>query len=296
MMDRLGALNVFMRAAETRSFVATGRDLGISASAVGKAIARLEERLGVRLLHRSTRSMTLTAEGRTFLDHCRRIFDEVDAAEAMLFQASDTPLGVLRVSLPIAGMLLMPVIAAFMKTWPDIRMDIDFTDRMVAVIEEGFDAVIRTGEIADTRLMHRKLGVFRHRIVASPAYLAQHGTPLTPEDLLDHACLHHRYMNSGKLEPWPLTRNGVDLNLDLPQTAVVSTIEPLLYLAEQGFGVACLPPFAVNRQIEAGTLVALLDGMLRDVGSFRVLWPASRYMPPKTRLFIDFLADHLSLG
>ena len=295
-MDRLGALNAFMRAAETCSFVAAGRDLGISASAVGKAIARLEERLGVRLFHRSTRSMTLTAEGTTFLDHCRRIFDEVDAAEAMLFQASNTPSGVLRVSLPIAGMLLMPVIAAFMKAWPDIRMDIDFTDRMVAVIEESFDAVIRTGEIADTRLMSRKLGVFRHRMVASPAYLAQHGTPLTPEDLLGHACLHHRYMNSGRLEPWPLMRNGVDLKLDLPETAVVSTIEPLLYLAEQGFGVACLPPFAVNRQIEAGTLVALLDGSLRDAGSFRVLWPASRYLPPKTRVFVDFLADHLALG
>jgi DNA-binding transcriptional LysR family regulator len=183
-----------------------------------------------------------------------------------------------------------------MKTWPDIRMDIDFTDRMVAVIEEGFDAVLRTGEIADTRLMSRKLGVFRHRVVASPAYLAQHGTPLTPEDLLGHACLHHRYTNSGRLEPWPLMRNGVNVNLDLPETAVVSTIEPLLYLAEQGFGVACLPPFAVNRQIEAGTLVALLDGSLRDAGSFRVLWPASRYLPPKTRVFVDFLADHLALG
>jgi DNA-binding transcriptional LysR family regulator len=296
MMDRLGALNAFMRAAETCSFVAAGRDLGISASAVGKAIARLEERLGVRLFHRSTRSMTLTAEGTTFLDHCRRIFDEVDAAEAMLFQASNTPSGVLRVSLPIAGMLLMPLIAAFMKAWPDIRMDIDFTDRMVAVIEEGFDAVIRTGEIADTRLMSRKLGVFRHRMVASPAYLAQHGTPLSPEDLLGHACLHHRYMNSGRLEQWPLMRNGGDLKLDLPETAVVSTIEPLLYLAEQGFGVACLPPFAVNRQIEAGKLVALLDGSLRDAGSFRVLWPASRYLPPKTRVFVDFLTDHLTLG
>jgi len=91
-------------------------------------------------------------------------------------------------------------------------------------------------------------------------------------------------------------RNGVDLKLDLPETAVVSTIEPLLYLAEQGLGVACLPPFAVNRKIEAGTLVPLLDGMLHDAGSFRVLWPASRYMPPKTRLFVDFLVDHLVLG
>lgn len=295
-MDRLGALNAFVRTAEAGSFVAAGRDLGISASAVGKAIARLEARLGVRLFHRSTRSMTLTAEGASFLDHCRRIFEEVDAAEAMLIQSTAAAQGVLRVSLPIAGMLLMPVIAAFMTAWPDIRMDIEFTDRMVSVIEEGFDAVIRTGEIADTRLMSRKLGVFRHRIVASPDYLVRHGTPLAPEDLLGHACLHHRYMNTGRLEPWPLMRGGADLALDLPRTTIVSTIDPLVYLAERGFGVACLPPFAVMRQIREGTLVNLLDGHVRDRGAFRVLWPASRYLPPKTRVFVDFLAEHLVLG
>lgn len=295
-MDRLGALNAFVRTAEAGSFVAAGRDLGISASAVGKAIARLEARLGVRLFHRSTRSMTLTAEGASFLDHCRRIFEEVDAAEAMLIQSTAAAQGVLRVSLPIAGMLLMPVIAAFMTAWPDIRMDIEFTDRMVSVIEEGFDAVIRTGEIADTRLMSRKLGVFRHRIVASPDYLARHGTPLAPEDLLGHACLHHRYMNTGRLEPWPLMRGGADLALDLPRTTIVSTIDPLVYLAERGFGIACLPPFAVMRQIREGTLVNLLDGHVRDRGAFRVLWPASRYLPPKTRVFVDFLAEHLVLG
>lgn len=284
-----------MRTAEAGSFVAAGRDLGISASAVGKAIARLEARLGTRLLHRSTRSMTLTAEGASFLDHCRRIFDEVDAAEAMLIDATAVPQGVLRVSLPLAGMLLMPVIGAFMQAWPAIRMDLDFTDRMVAVIEEGFDAVIRTGDIADSRLMSRKLGVFRHRIVASPAYLERHGVPVTPEDLLQHDCLHHRYMNTGRLEPWPLIRDGVDLALDLPRTTVATTIDPLIYLAEQGLGIACLPPFAVADQLRAGTLVNLLEGHLRDRGAFRVLWPASRYLPPRTRVFVDFLSRHLTL-
>ncbi len=294
-LDRLGALNAFVRTAEAGSFVAAARDLGVSASAVGKAIARLEERLGVRLFHRSTRSMTLTAEGTTFLDHSRRIFEEVDAAEAMLIQSTAAPQGVLRISLPIAGMLLMPVIAGFMKAWPAISMDIDFTDRMVSVIEEGFDAVIRTGDIADSRLMSRKLGVFRHRIVASPSYLEQRGVPQAPEDLLQHDCLHHRYMNSGRLEPWPLVRDGVDLALDLPKSTVVSTIDPLVYLAEQGFGIACLPPFAVADQLRSGRLVKLMDGYLRDAGSFRVLWPASRYLPPKTRVFVDFLAEQLVL-
>ncbi|WP_068084586.1 LysR family transcriptional regulator [Novosphingobium rosa] len=294
-MDRLSALNAFVRAAEAGSFVAAGRDLGISASAVGKAIGRLEHRLGVRLFHRSTRSMTLSAEGLQFLDHCRRIFEEIDAAEAMLIQSTAAPQGVLRVSLPIAGMLLMPILTAFMRAWPAIRMDLDFTDRMVSVIEEGFDAVIRTGDIADSRLMSRKLGMFRHRIVASPAYLAREGTPLAPEDLLNHDCLHHRYMNTGRLEPWPLVRDGVDLSLDLPRTTIASTIDPLVHLAQQGFGVACLPPFAVADHLRQGTLVNLLDGHVRDRGAFRVLWPANPYLPPKTRVFVDFLAEHLVL-
>lgn len=263
---------------------------------MGKAIARLEQRLGVRLFHRSTRSMTLTMEGTHFLDHCRRIFEEVDAAEAMLVQSTAAPQGVLRVSLPIAGMLLMPVMAAFMRAWPAIRMDLDFTDRMVSVIEEGFDAVIRTGEIADSRLMSRKLGIFRHRIVAAPDYLARRGVPVVPEDLLGHDCLHHRYMNTGRLEPWPLVREDRDLALDLPKSTIASTIDPLVYLAEQGFGIACLPPFAVVDQLRAGTLVNLLDGHVRDRGAFRVLWPASPYLPPKTRVFVDFLARNLALG
>jgi DNA-binding transcriptional LysR family regulator len=275
--------------------VAAARDLGISASAAGKAIARLEGRLGVRLFHRSTRSMTLTAEGASFLDHCRRILAEVDAAETMLIQSTAAPQGVLRVSLPIAGMLLMPVIAAFMRAWPAIRMDLDFTDRMVSVIEEGFDAVIRTGEIADSRLMSRKLGIFRHRIVASPSYLARRGTPLVPHDLLDHDCLHHRYMNTGRLEPWPLVHDGTELALDLPRTTIASTIDPLIYLAQQGFGVACLPPFAVAEPLRKGALVNLLDGHVRDRGAFRVLWPDTCYLPPKTRVFVDFLAEHLAL-
>ncbi len=134
----------------------------------------------------------------------------------------------------------MPTICAFMKAYPDITLDLDFTDRLVDVIEEGFDAVVRTGEVRDTRLMSRKLGSFRHRIVASPAYLEREGIPLVPEDLSSHRCMHHRFANSGKLEPWPLARSGKDLRIALPTTTVASTLEPLIHLAENGFGITCL--------------------------------------------------------
>src|SRR6218665_3604929 len=192
-MDSLNGFVVFVQVAETRSFVAAGRLLGVSASAVGKSVAPLEEKLGVRLFHRSTRSVTLTAEGTLFLERSRRILAEIDAAELELSQASAAPGGRVRVSLPLVSSLMLPVLGEFMRAYPQIELDLDFTDRMVDVIEEGFDAVVRTGEPADSRLSARRLGSFQMRLVASPDYLACRSTPRTPADLLQHTCLHYRF-------------------------------------------------------------------------------------------------------
>ncbi|GAA2827867.1 LysR family transcriptional regulator [Aminobacter aminovorans] len=293
MMNGLGAINVFIHAAETRSFVVAGRQLGISASAVGKAVARLEDRLGVRLFHRSTRSITLTSEGSLFLERCRRIAGEFEAAEEELSQARAAPSGPLRVSLPVAGTLLLPVLADFMRAWPEVRLELDFTDRLVDVIEEGFDVVIRTGKAADSRLMSRKLGEFRHLLVASPAYLARAGVPEWPDQLLAHACLHHRHPVTGKLEPWPLLRDGALLELDLPVTAIASSVEARIHLAEQGFGIACLPDYAVRHQLAATTLVPVLEPFLDNCGVMRALWPAGPYLAPKTRALVDIMAGRL---
>ncbi|OWJ64155.1 LysR family transcriptional regulator [Inquilinus limosus] len=287
--DSLGALDAFVRAADSRSFTAAGRQLGVSSSAIGKAVARLEERLGVRLLHRSTRSVTLTPEGTLFLERCRRIFSEIETAEMELALTRGAPRGRLRVSLPLAGMLMMPTLGAFMREYPEIELDLDFTDRLVDVIEEGFDAVIRAGEVGDSRLMSRILGVFRLQLVAAPAYLARRGVPRVPEDLAGHACLQHRFATSGRFEPWPLRRAGIAL----PSSAVANTIEPLIAMAEQGLGIACLPDFAIRRQIGDGTLAVVLADHTAHEGVFRLLWPSSRYPAPKLRVFIDFLAKRL---
>lgn len=292
-MDKLGTLSIFIQVAEAGSFVAAGHRLGLSGSAIGKAIARLEDEMGVRLFNRSTRSMALTEDGSFFLDTCRRIQSEFETAQAQLSRSHTTPRGQLRVSLPLAGMLLMPTISDFMRAYPQINLDLDFTDRLVDVIEEGFDAVIRTGDVKDTRLMSRKLGTFRHRIVAAPKYLATHGRPEVPEDLLGHRCLHHRYANSGRLEPWPLVRDGREVKLALPVTTVASTLEPLIFLAERSFGITCLPPFAVSPEVAQGRLVSLLEDYLRETGTFRVLWPTNRYLSPKVRAFVDFMAANL---
>src|SRR6201986_1616813 len=225
-MDSLGSLNVFVQAAEARSFTVAGRQLGVSSSAIGKAGARMEERLGVRLRHRRPRQLPPTAEGARFLERCRRIFSEIEAAELELAQTHEAPRGTLRVALPLAGMLMMPTLAAFMRAYPEIMLDLDFSDRVVDVIEEGFDAVVRFADAGDTRLMSRALGTYLRRLVAAPAYLAAKGVPETPDDLKAHACLHHKFPTSRKFERWPLWPEHAGIESELPKTAVASTIEP----------------------------------------------------------------------
>jgi DNA-binding transcriptional LysR family regulator len=292
-MDSLGSLNAFVRAAEARSFTVAGRQLGVSSSAIGKAVARMEERLGVRLLHRSTRSITLTAEGALFLERCRRIFSEIEAAELELSQTHEAPRGTLRVALPLVAALMMPTLAAFMRAYPEITLDLDFSDRVVDVIEEGFDAVVRFADVGDSRLMSRALGTYRRRLVAAPTYLAAKGVPLTPHELKAHACLHHRFPTSRKFERWPLGPEHAGIEGELPKTAVASTLEPLIYMAEQGLGIAYLPDFAIAHQLRERLLVTVLDDYTDLSGPLRVLWPSSRHLAPKLRAFVDFLAANL---
>jgi DNA-binding transcriptional LysR family regulator len=292
-MDSLGSLSVFVQVAETRSFTEAGRVLGVSSSAIGKSIARIEERLGVRLFHRSTRSITLTAEGLLFLERSRRILAEVEAAEQELTQAAGTPKGKLRISLPQVRGLLMPVLTDFMRAYPDIELDVDFSDRMVDVIEEGFDAVVRTGKPEDSRLMSRLLGHYRLVLVGSPDYFTCHGVPRQPLDLNDHACLRHKFCATGKLEAWPLRQQPGTPEPVLRAPLVTTTIESLNHVVHEGLGIACLPDFMVRESVEQGRLRLVLDEYLDHRGSFWMLWPSSRYASAKLRVFIDHMCARL---
>jgi DNA-binding transcriptional LysR family regulator len=295
-MDRLTSLSAFVQAAETRSFTAAGRKLGISSSGVGKTIARLEERLGVRLFHRSTRSITLTVEGEAFLTRCRRVFEELDAAESELARTTGTPSGRLRVSLPLIATLLTPSISAFSKVYPEVQLDLDFSDRMVDIIEEGFDVVIRTGELSDSALKSKLLGGYTYKTVAAPDYLAVAGTPKIPDDLAQHACIRHRWSTTGKLESWRLHDAGREIEAEIPATIVCNTVEPIGDLAERGAGIASLPSFAVVRQLRQGTLVPVLEDYQNESGALRLVWPSSRHLMPKVRAFVDFMAENRPAG
>ncbi|WP_047236422.1 LysR family transcriptional regulator [Chromobacterium subtsugae] len=289
-MEKLNGIHVFVQVAETSSFVAAGRQLGISASAVGKSIARLEERLGIRLLQRSTRHMALTAEGELFLRRCQRIFAELDAAESELAQSADRPRGRLRVSLP-DGNLFNPALAEFMSLYPEVELDLDYSDRLVDLIEEGFDAAIRSGEQLDSRLLARRLGSFRLVLVAAPGYLSERGRPQRPADLQRHACLQYKFPNSGKLARWPLRPLPGEPAPLLPSTVICTNSEALIYLAQRDKGIACVPDFSVRDALADGTLELVLDGFMESSGTIRIVWSSSRQMPSRLRALIDFLAE-----
>ncbi|MCU1717707.1 LysR family transcriptional regulator [Pseudomonas sp. 5P_3.1_Bac2] len=288
-MDKLNGITVFVQVAETRSFVAAGRLLGVSASAVGKSIARLEEKLGVRLFHRNTRSINLTSEGSLFLERCRRVLNELEAATQELSNSSQTPRGKLRISLPLLGDVLFMQLSRFMQRYPEIQLELDFTDRLVDVVEEGFDAVIRTGQLNDSRLMARTLDSFAFHLVGAPDYFARHGYPEHVAQLQEHHCLHYKLPSTGKLEKWPLPTPTEGSELKLPATMVCNNLEMLIHAAKQGLGIACVPEFAVRDALRAGGLVSILPDQVQRTLNIQVLWPSSRHLTPKLRAFIDFV-------
>jgi DNA-binding transcriptional LysR family regulator len=291
-MDSLSALRAFVRAAEFRSFTDAGRELRLSSSAIGKAISRLEERHGVRLFNRSTRSITLTHEGQLLLESCKRIFSEIENVEKEFAETKGAPKGKLRVSMPLLGGVAASLLARFLKEYPDIELDADFAERPAEVIDGGYDVVVRAGDVDDSRLMSRRVGSYRLALVCSPGYLAQRtGEPDRAEDLINHACLHLKDAATGKLHPWPFTSPEMS-DVCLQVTAVANATEALIVFAESGMGIACVPDFTVHRQLADGSLRRILCGCLEHQGSLRAIWPSSRFPSPRLRAFIDFLARH----
>ncbi|SNB66862.1 transcriptional regulator, LysR family [Arboricoccus pini] len=295
-MESLTGLLAFVRTAETLSFVAAGRLLGISASAVGKNVAKLEQGLGVRLFQRSTRRIGLTAEGALFYERCRRILDDLQEAETMVSHAARKPRGKLRVSLPTIGYrFLLHVLSEFSNLHPEVELDFDFNDRIVDVIEDGFDAVIRSGDLPDSRLMSHRLSPFCFVLCAAPAYLEIAGIPETPDDLKGHKCIRFRFPTSGKLQEWSM--KGVHEPTAGMQTVLTcNNMEALRGATLDGFGIAYMPDFLVRDLTESGELVTVLDEYLANPGQFWILWPSSRYLSPKVRVFVDFMAKKLFIA
>ena len=288
-MDNLNGLLAFVRAAQNESFAGAAERMGISASAVGKSVARLEEKLSVRLFNRSTRRISLTDEGQLFFERCQNIVAQLEEAEQELVRISAVPRGKLRITAPAIGYrILLPHLPEFRQRYPQVELDLDFSDRMVDVIDEGFDIAIRSGELSSSQMMSRRLGPFRFAIVGSPLYFAQHAAPQIPQHLQHHACLRYRFPGTGQWQEWATNSPSPP---ELPLALSSNNLESILQAALQGLGLAYVPEFIVRNYVASGELISVLETHLKEGGKFSVVWPSSRHMLPKVRVFIDFLTE-----
>jgi len=291
--DRARELEVFSTVAQSGSFSAAGRALGLTPSAVSRTIDRIETRLGVRLMLRTTRVLTLTAEGQAYLSAARRILADLDDAEQSIADQG-APRGRVRVSAALAHgrMTVVPLLGEFVRRYPHILVDISLTDAVVDVAAGQADVAIRFGRLADSPLTARRLGDTGRTIVASPAYLARRGTPRTPEELHDHDCLN---FNFRRVEPvWPFRRDGRDYALTVKGSVEANNGETLTQLALAGVGVTRVGNFSVAEAIDDGRLVPLLEDFNPgDREPIHAVFVGGANMPARVRVFVDFLAERL---
>ena len=292
-MNRLEAMNLFVRVADLGSFAAVANQLGVARSVVTRQIAALEEHLGVKLMVRTTRRLTLTTAGAGYLQKCRTILDLVDVAEADVMEARLVPRGNLRLSLPLSFGLrrIVPLLPAFQQTYAEISLALDFSDRHVNLIDEGIDLSIRIIAHLDPGDVARKLGQIRLLPVASPEYLQRHGRPSHPAELPAHSCLGY----SAKINNRPLSFliDGELTNIHVPFRMQANNGDALVEAAAQGLGITVQPDFIVAEHLRAGTLVPILEGFAPPPLGIYALLPSNRYLPHRVRVLIDFLAAGL---
>lgn len=292
-MESLTGIVAFVQAAEQQSYVAAARITGASPSAVGKAVARLEGRLGVRLFNRTTRSMSLTKEGAVFYERCKRIIDDLGDAEATILQSRDQPAGRLRVSMPhiVGHHLFMPILPSFVEVFPQIELDIDFEDRVVDLVAEGVDVVVRSGELADSGLIARVLGQQHFVVCGSPEYLERRGRPQAPADLAGHSCIHFKYPSSGRIAPWAF--QAPHERLILPKSLIFNNTDAGMRAALDGLGLSHLPVYVAAPYVQTGVLTPVLTSFMMPFGSLSLVWQSNRQLSPKVRSFVDFVVESL---
>jgi len=291
-MDRLAAIEAFVRVAETHSFSEAARRLHASQSAISRAVSGLEAELGARLLHRTTRSLTLTEAGRGYFERAARILADLEEANLAVTQLQAAPRGRLRVNAPMSfGFLhLAPALPDFLALYPELSVDLSMSDRFVDLIEEGVDVAVRIGALEDSSLIARKLAPIRRVVCASPAYLKSRGTPLAPDDLKQHDCLCNS--NIAVLHEWRFAAaDGKLWPVDVNGRLSANNGDALRIAALKGLGLANLPTFIVGADLQAGTLVTVLDEFGVQDLSMSAVYPPGRHLSPKVRAFVDFLAD-----
>lgn len=295
-MDRLTSMQVFTRVARAGSFAAAAREMDMSRAMVSKHVMHLEENLGVRLLNRNTRQVSLTEAGTDYLERLQHILSDLDEAAESVNSLTSQPRGVLRLNAPpsFGAFHLVPLLAEFMQTHPRVHVELTLTDRTAAVVEEGFDLAIEVGRLADSSMVARVLSHSRLVACAAPDYLARYGTPQTPAELVEHNCLF-----SSRFPPrdeWPFRGpNGESLQKVIGNFR--SNIGDAVHrMAVHGLGLVMLPTYMIGHDLKAGRLQAVLLDYEPEPYAIAALYPDRRYLPVKVRSLVDFLAERFAPG
>lgn len=285
----LRSLRIFVEVVRAGSFAGAARTLEMQRSAVSRKVADLEEHLGARLLQRTTRTLHLTDEGRIFYDHCQRALGELEEAEQALAGMHAVPRGLLRVTAPLSFGFLGPLVGEFLRENPEVQMELLCTDRVVDLVEEGFDVAIRAGRLPDSSLIARKLGDLPRYVVASPRYLEGRKAPRTPEDLPEHTCLTF----GSPRATWRLVSEDRAVEVKVEGRLAVNDFEVLREAVVAGGGIALLPDRECIEAIREGRLVRLLPAWTSEETPIHILYPSTRHLSARVKTFVEFMEERM---
>ncbi len=293
-MDRFEELQTFTAVVESGNFSAAAERLNLAKSAVSRRIGELEARLGVQLLNRTTRRLSLTDAGHTFYEHCARLLGDLAEAEQAVASGQAALGGRIRMAAPLSfGLLhLEPALSEFLLAHPDVELDLDLSDRQINLVEEGFDLAIRIGELSDSTLVAKRLAPIHFVNCASPEYLRQHGTPSTPQELINHYGLAYGYISTG--QQWTFVGDdGSTTTVKVRPRMRANNGDALQQAAIAGLGVLAGPTFIAYRAVAAGQLQVIMPGYRMASMAAFAIYPSRRHLPQRVRVLIDFLAERL---
>ncbi|WP_093346754.1 LysR family transcriptional regulator [Variovorax sp. PDC80] len=292
-MNKLQAIEVFVQVVDTGSFTRAAENLKLPKATVSTLIQSLESSLSAKLLHRTTRKVSVTAEGAAYHERCLRILSDVREADESLSRTRRSPAGRLRVDAPtgLASLVIIPALPEFFARYPDIHLELGCSDRPVDLIEEGVDCAVRGGELGDSRLVARRVGAMHYVTCASPAYIERHGRPLHPDDLARHRCVNYFSARTGEMFHWDFTRGGERVQLVLPGQIALNDSYAYTAAGLSGLGIVQMANFLLRPMIEDGRFVPVLEDWSNDPMPIHVVFPQNRHLSNKVRVFVDWVAE-----
>ena len=294
-MDKLQAMQVFVRVVETGGVTRAADSLGVPKATATTLIQKLEATLGVRLLNRTTRRVSVTPDGAAYYDRCLAILSLVRDTEESLGQQHATPRGRLRVDVPtlMARSVFVPALPQFFARFPDIELALASSERRADLIEEGVDCAVWSGEIEESNLVARRVGFLYFATCAAPSYIAKYGRPEHPDDLVRHRCINHFSPRTGKVADWVFSKNGVRVQTSLQGYVALEDENSYVAAAEAGLGIAQIPAFILKESMERGSLDLLLGDWFPEPSALYVVYPQHRHLSGRIRVFVDWVAQML---